>query len=288
MIRRTLRAALVSAVFVISGCATTGGPGFESNEFLCAAAGALVGGGGAAAFGNDGRATGMGAAIGAGLGYLACHEGEPEPEPDVDTDGDGVVDARDACPGTRRFVEVDARGCPKDSDGDGVYNGIDRCPGTPAGAKVDERGCELDSDGDGVVDSRDRCPGTPAGVSVDADGCPLKDEVLFSFEGVNFDFNKATIRPEARPELDEAVSSLEQSPSLTVRVEGHTDSVGPDSYNQKLSERRAQSVADYLVDAGISRARLTVVGYGESRPIAPNDSERGRARNRRVDLVADD
>lgn len=288
MTRLQRRCAALIAVSLTAGCATTGGPDLSGEAFLCAAAGALVGGAGATTASDDGGAAGFGAALGAGLGYLACREeAAPAPAPDVDTDRDGVVDRLDACPGTRPMLSVDRRGCPIDTDGDGVFDGLDRCPDTVAGARVDEYGCERDSDGDGVNDSADRCPGTPGGVSVDSDGCPLQDEVLFSFDGVNFATNDAALRPGAEAELDTAVAALKRSPSVDVRVEGHTDATGAASYNQALSERRARAVADYLVRSGIAPGRIRTVGYGEDRPIAPNDTASGRARNRRVEIVAD-
>jgi len=103
--------------------------------------------------------------------------------------------------------------------------------------------------------------------------------------GVNFDFDKATIRPDARVILDEAASQLSKNPDVRVSVEGHTDAVGTDAYNQKLSERRAASVKQYLVGKGVSDARLSTVGHGESKPVASNDTKDGRALNRRVELL---
>ena len=108
---------------------------------------------------------------------------------------------------------------------------------------------------------------------------------IVSLEGTNFDFNKATLRPEAIAKLDHAVAVMTENPTIKVSVEGHTDSVGSDAYNQKLSERRAHAVVSYLTGKGIDAARLTSVGYGESRPVASNDTADGRAHNRRVDLV---
>jgi len=102
--------------------------------------------------------------------------------------------------------------------------------------------------------------------------------------GVNFDFDKYNIRPDARSILDEAVQTLKSEPSIKVSVEGHTDSRGTDAYNQKLSERRADSVADYMSRGGISRSRLSTEGFGESRPVASNETDDGRAQNRRVEL----
>lgn len=142
-----------------------------------------------------------------------------------------------------------------------------------------------DSDGDGVIDPNDKCPGTPAGVKVDANGCPEVGTKLMSLEGVNFDFDSANLRPESAGILDQAVSVLNENSTVSVQVEGHTDSRGSEGYNQSLSEKRAQAVVDYLVSKGIPAARLTSVGRGESAPVAPNDSEENMYKNRRVDLV---
>lgn len=102
--------------------------------------------------------------------------------------------------------------------------------------------------------------------------------------GVNFDFNRAEIRPDAAIILDEAARLLNQEPGARVRVEGHTDWIGTEDYNQTLSERRAEAVKTYLVDHGVSVDRLSTVGYGESNPIATNETQEGRALNRRVEL----
>ncbi len=102
--------------------------------------------------------------------------------------------------------------------------------------------------------------------------------------GVNFDFDKSTIRPDARVILDEAVATLRSEPEIRVSVEGHTDAMGSDEYNQRLSERRATAVADYLSRGGISRGRFSTEGFGESNPVASNVEEDGRAQNRRVEL----
>jgi OOP family OmpA-OmpF porin len=102
--------------------------------------------------------------------------------------------------------------------------------------------------------------------------------------GVNFDFDKSAIRPDSRPVLDEAVSVLDENPNVRISVEGHTDAFGTDIYNEKLSVRRAEAVFRYLVNHGIAPERMEVVGYGESRPVADNDTDSGRAQNRRVEL----
>lgn len=148
---------------------------------------------------------------------------------------------------------------------------------------------DMDSDGDGVNDCDDKCPDSQAGQTIGPDGCPVP--VSIDLKGVNFDFDKSTLRPDAVAILNEAIEILKRYPDLRVEVAGHTDSKGTDAYNQKLSERRASAVYDYLNSNGIDAGRLVgPVGYGESRPIAPNtnddgsDNPEGRARNRRTEL----
>jgi len=145
-----------------------------------------------------------------------------------------------------------------------------------------------DSDGDGVIDPKDECPGTPRGVKVNEVGCPEVGEKILTLEGVNFDFDKATLRPESKPILDNAVRVLKDNASVDVRVEGNTDSRGSEDYNLKLSQRRAEAVVDYLTSMGIDGSRLTPVGLGESNPVAPNDTPENMFHNRRVDLVVTD
>jgi OOP family OmpA-OmpF porin len=135
-----------------------------------------------------------------------------------------------------------------------------------------------DSDGDGVYDDKDKCPGTPAGAEVDERGCWVIRTVMF-------DFDKYNIKEEFHPRLNKVVEVLEKNPTLKIEIEGHTDSIGSAKYNQALSERRAQAVKDYLVNKGITADRLMPVGYGLTRPIASNDTEDGRAKNRRVQLT---
>jgi OOP family OmpA-OmpF porin len=148
---------------------------------------------------------------------------------------------------------------------------------------------DMDSDGDGVNDCDDKCPGSQAGQTIGPDGCPVP--VSIDLKGVNFDFDKSTLRPDAVSILNEAIEILKRYPELKVEVAGHTDSKGTDAYNQSLSERRATAVYDYLTGNGIDASRLVgPTGYGESRPIAPNtnddgsDNPDGRARNRRTEL----
>ena len=163
-------------------------------------------------------------------------------------------------------------------------------PTAPVGpAPVAPSCADKDSDGDGVNDCDDRCPNSQAGQTIGPDGCPVP--VSIDLKGVNFDFDKSTLRPDAVAILNEAIEILKRYPELRVEVAGHTDSKGTDAYNQALSERRATAVYNYLTSNGIDAGRLVgPVGYGESRPIAPNtnddgsDNPEGRARNRRTEL----
>ena len=214
-----------------------------------------------------------------------------------DTDGDGVPDGADKCPDTPKGAKVDATGCPLDGDKDGVFDGLDKCPDTPAGWPVNADGCSKDSDGDGVPDGADKCPDTPKGTKVDKTGCPLpppeppKAEPLFSptkkvlvLEGVNFEVDKAVLKPESLAILDKVATSLHDWPEVKVEVGGHTDSTGPRAHNMELSNARAKAVKDYLVSKGIDASRMTTAGYGPDKPIADNAKDVGRAKNRRVEL----
>ena len=200
----------------------------------------------------------------------------------IDSDGDGVPDYLDKCPNTPAGAKVDANGCELDSDGDGVVDRLDKCPNTPAGAKVDANGCELDSDGDGVVDRLDKCPGTPAGTKVDTNGCPVI--TVINLKGVNFDNDQASLRPDAIAILDQAVSTLKENDKVKVEVAGHTDNRSTAAHNLDLSQRRARAVMDYFVARGVDAGRLSAKGYGQAQPIADNETDAGRAQNRRVEL----
>jgi len=240
-------------------------------------------------------------------------------QPKFDTDGDGVKDHWDQCPATRRGVVVDENGCPPvsdrddDSDGDRVGDKIDECPNTPSGTPVDPVGCSLDSDGDGVTSDIDRCPAsspgavvdmygcsrdddqdgvpdhldkclnTARGVRIDVNGCEIKDVIKLT--GVNFENNSDRIMLGTEQALIDAAATLKKNPELKVEVAGHTDSVGGATINESLSERRAKTVRNYLIRYGANAANLTARGYGESKPVSDNTSVRGRAANRRVELI---
>ncbi len=171
---------------------------------------------------------------------------------------------------------------PDDQDRDGVIVAKDRCPFTPDGIKVDSNGCAEDSDGDGVPDYLDKCPGTAAGTVVDTDGCA---RTIVSLSGVHFAFDSATLTSEAKSILDGAAQAIKARSGTSFTVEGHTDSNGPEAYNQSLSERRANSVKDYLTSKGVASSSLRAVGKGESSPVSSNDTRAGRAENRRVDVL---
>ncbi|MGL6246994.1 OmpA family protein [Pseudomonas sp.] len=154
-----------------------------------------------------------------------------------------------------------------------------------------------DEDDDGVFDRRDRCPDTPANTPVEHHGCPLpqyparvkpvevvQPEVITLPGDVLFAFNKSDLTSSAQSQLDALMDKLQNADVVSIKVIGHTDSVGSDEYNQALSERRASSVAAYLLSQGLAPNKLTSEGKGESQPVADNETDEGRAKNRRVEL----
>lgn len=220
---------------------------------------------------------------------------EAAPPAPVDSDGDGVVDPSDLCPNTPPGTAVDATGCPAapvDSDGDGVVDPLDQCPGTPMGTVVDPNGCppvapavpagNPDEDGDGVLNELDKCPGTPPSFKVDTVGCMIEQTV--ALQNVNFEFGSDQLTVGAKTILDGIATSLMAQTTVKVQITGHTDALGAQSYNLSLSQRRAKSVMLYLAEKGVEPTRLSADGEGEFSPIASNDTEEGRAQNRRVEF----
>ncbi|MEL6390096.1 MAG: thrombospondin type 3 repeat-containing protein [Bacteroidota bacterium] len=212
-----------------------------------------------------------------------------------DTDGDGVDDSRDACPETPGPAST--RGCPRDeepepevlrtidSDGDGVVDADDRCPGRPGLAVYD--GCP-DSDGDGLDDSRDRCPNSAG--PVDTQGCPEVDpsdrKVLqIAMRAVQFESANSAIKQQSFDVLTQIAEIMERYPDFNLSIEGHTDSQGQASDNLQLSEQRARACYIFLRDSGVSQERMSYAGYGETRPIANNQTVSGRTLNRRVEFA---
>lgn len=199
-----------------------------------------------------------------------------------DSDGDGVTDDRDRCPDTPAGATVGETGCPPDADRDGVADIVDQCPDTPYGVRVDGKGCALDLDGDGVPYYRDRCcQRIPPGAEVDAEGCLYK----VTLEDVHFAFDRSDLTQSARQILQRVVGLVADRDDVTrILVSGHTDSIGSSAYNQGLSERRAWAVVQYLQRGGVNKP-IDAAGYGETSPATSNDSDSGRARNRRVEIV---
>jgi outer membrane protein OmpA-like peptidoglycan-associated protein len=210
----------------------------------------------------------------------------------IDEDKDGVADYLDKCPNTPAGVKVDKVGCPVplDSDHDGVLDSLDKCPNTPAGVKVDKVGCPLpeDSDKDGVPDSLDKCPGTRLGTKVDAEGCDLiviEKGAKLTLAGIEFNSGSTECDPISIPVLLRAAAALEKAPDAKVEIAGFTDNLGKVASNKKLSQKRAESVMNYLIKLGASNKQLTAVGYGSAQPVADNTTEEGRKINRRIEFL---
>ena len=216
-----------------------------------------------------------------------------------DRDGDGLIDPEDECPDQAGPIE--RKGCPPgDRDKDGILDEQDACPDKPEDMDgiQDTDGCpEEDADGDGILDPVDKCPLKKEIINnfADTDGCPDELEtptVVVTCERfelndrIYFDLNKYTIQARSFPLLDKVAEALNKHDFVKkVRIEGHTDNQGSDSYNLKLSQNRAKSVLDYLAKKGVSRDRLVSQGFGEERPVASNETDTGRAQNRRVDFI---
>ena len=196
-----------------------------------------------------------------------------------DRDMDGVADMDDACPDQAGLAQY--QGCP-DTDGDGLADNKDKCPN--AAGPVANEGCP-DTDNDGVADHLDKCP-VVAG-TVANQGCPevsveVKKRLAFAATAIQFETGKAVIKKTSHKLLNEIVKILNDYPDYMMTIEGHTDNVGNDAFNMKLSKDRAASVKNYFVSKGISSDRLTTDGFGETKPVASNKTAAGRAKNRRV------
>lgn len=193
---------------------------------------------------------------------LAPPPAEPVNVVDVDTDGDGVLDSIDACPNTPPGTSVDASGCP--------------LPPAPVPVAV------TDSDGDGVPDTLDKCPGTAPGLRVDANGCVIQQTLVL--RNIVFATGSGALTADSKAVLDKLADSMKGQPGMRVEIDGHTDSVGNQDYNLKLSQARAKLVRLYLHEKGIKMDRMTVDGFGKFKPVADNATEEGRALNRRVEF----
>ncbi len=221
--------------------------------------------------------------------------------PDLDDDGDGFVDSKDECPRDREDIDgvADSDGCPEvDGDQDNVPDGSDECPTDPEDLDGDRDadGCpeiDIDTDGDRVGDYRDKCPYDPIRPGQNpatSDGCPRLAEItgdkIVITSKIYFAEGKSVLLPTSGPVLEAVAQIMREHPEVTdLLVEGHTDDVGNDDANYRLSEARARAVADWLIAAGIDRNRFAAKGYGETRPLEPNVSDDSRARNRRVEFT---
>ncbi len=252
------------------------------------------------------------------------HKNKKEMKPYVspyyayDDDKDGVPNYRDKCPHTPQGEKVTPFGCPPDTDFDGVFDyedncdtipgpkdnhgcpwgdrdkdhvtdNIDRCPDTPGDPR--NMGCPVvkkDSDGDGIYDADDVCPDVPGIVA--NHGCPeLKKEekevLKRAFDNLLFESNKDVIKNSSYSSLNELATIMKQNTEARLHLEGHTDNVGNDDFNLDLSQRRAESVKRFLIERGISEYRITTNAFGEARPVDTNDTDPGRAKNRRVEMT---
>ena len=204
-----------------------------------------------------------------------------------DTDGDGIADKDDACPEVKGTKAN--KGCP-DTDGDGVVDKDDKCVDVAGPAA--NNGCPWpDTDGDGVLDKDDKCVNEAGPAS--NDGCPevvtptvaVMAQLNSYARTILFDTGKSSFQKETNSILQAMTVIFKEYPKADFVIAGHTDSVGSDSSNQLLSERRASAVRDYLISNGIDAARLTSAGFGESKPIDSNTTRSGRANNRRVEVT---
>tara|TARA_R110002050_G_scaffold16719_1_gene50529 strand:- start:186062 stop:187402 length:1341 start_codon:yes stop_codon:yes gene_type:complete len=200
-----------------------------------------------------------------------------------DADGDGVADKDDACPTEAGLAALN--GCP-DADGDGVADKDDACPAEAGPAS--NKGCPfLDKDGDGVLDKDDACPDVAGTVA--NKGCPevtaeVQKKLNDYARTILFDTGKSSIKAESTSVMVDIITILKEYPNSKFTVEGHTDSVGSAKLNQSLSESRALSVKEFLVEKGIEEFRLSAIGYGEEKPMASNSTRAGRTQNRRVEI----
>jgi OmpA-OmpF porin, OOP family len=238
----------------------------------------------------------------------------PPPPPPADTDGDGITDDIDKCPTVKGLAKYD--GCPiPDSDKDGINDEEDKCPTVPGLAKY--QGCPIpDTDKDGINDEEDKCPTVPGvaryqgcpipdtdgdGVNDEEDKCPnlagpvsnqgcpviseeVKKKVDVAANNILFITGSAKLVSKSYKGLDEVVKIMKDNPEMKLSIDGHTDNVGSDEMNLKLSDNRAAAVRTYIISKGIGENRITSAGHGEAEPLADNKTASGRAKNRRVEM----
>jgi outer membrane protein OmpA-like peptidoglycan-associated protein len=201
----------------------------------------------------------------------------------VDTDRDGIYDQYDDCPDEPGLPAFN--GCP-DNDGDGVADNVDSCK--DVAGPVANSGCPWpDTDGDTILDKDDKCPNTPGLIT--NNGCPqptkeIMEELNAVGAKVPFSLNAANLSEKVTRLLGIVQKIMEKYPTTSFTIEGHTDTTGPKTFNQKLSENRANAVLNFLVTNGVSSERLSAVGFGEDKPLNPNNTRKGRESNRRVEF----
>lgn len=219
--------------------------------------------------------------------------------PESDNDEDGLSDESDQCPNEAEDRDgfEDEDGCPdSDDDDDGIPDSEDKCKRQPEDKDgfADEDGCpDPDNDGDGIPDTEDQCPleAEVFNQELDEDGCPdtltLEEEIKrgpIVLKGVTFELGKSVLRDESYTILDEVVASLKEWPEISIEIQGHSDNVGSDALNLRISRDRARTVRNYFISKGIAKKRLRSKGFGKTRPVADNSTEEGRSQNRRVEL----
>ena len=238
----------------------------------------------------------------------------PPPPPPADTDGDGIPDDKDKCPTVKGQAKYE--GCPiPDTDKDGINDEEDKCPAVPGLARYqgcpipdtdkdginDEedkcptvagvaryQGCPVpDTDGDGVNDEEDKCPNLAG--TLENQGCPVindeeKKTVTYAANNIYFVTGSYKLLSKSNKGLDEVVAIMKKNPDMKLAIDGHTDDVGSDEMNQRLSDNRAGTVKTYFVSQGVEESRLTAVGHGETMPVVDNKSAANRQKNRRVEM----
>lgn len=213
---------------------------------------------------------------------LAKYQGCPIP----DTDGDGINDEEDKCPTVPGLARY--QGCPiPDTDKDGINDEEDKCPTVPGVARY--QGCPIpDTDGDGVNDEEDKCITIPG--PKENFGCPIipeeiKKRVDIAAKNILFITGSFKLQTKSFKGLNDVAKIMSENPGMSLNIDGHTDHVGSDEMNLKLSQNRADAVKNYIVSKGIDPSRITATGYGESKPIATNATAAGRQQNRRSELT---
>ncbi len=238
----------------------------------------------------------------------------PPPPPPADTDGDGITDDKDKCPTVKGVAKYD--GCPvPDSDKDGINDDEDKCPTVPGVARY--QGCPIpDRDKDGINDEEDKCPDVPGvaryqgcpvpdrdkdGVNDEDDKCPdlagtaanqgcpelteeVKKTVAYAAKNIYFETGSTKLQSKSFKGLNDLAAVMVKNPDMKLDIDGHTDNVGSDALNQRLSDGRTAAVKAYLVSKGVAADKLTATGHGETSPVADNKTAAGRALNRRVEL----